>query len=119
MDAKVSARPWTPAVNTTWLNGMVNGQRVIEAAWIDLKTSAEIMCISEGQLLKLRGKLAAEWSIEWRPNSANDTVQNAQGCGLLLLRADVERVARIRRLCRLSVRHAIQVYGAIATYGAL
>jgi hypothetical protein len=90
-------------------------------AWIDVKTAAEILSLSPISVVVTRQRLQGEgcWSIEWRPNSANLAVQDARAVGLLLLRADVERVAHIRRRCGCSFSMAVRIYDAIANGGAL
>ena len=109
-------------MNTGWLNGVTDTpRRVLASAWIDVKVAADLLCVTPKEFVELRRKLQTEgtWSIEWRPNSTRNDVQDARGCGLLLLKADVERVANIRKRCRCSVRQAIRYYNAVAIYGAL
>lgn len=90
-------------------------------SWVNVKQAAEILCVSPAELVKMRCELNKDdlWSIEWKPNSTITTVLDARGCGLLLLLADVQRVARIRQRARVSTRQAIRIYDAIARYGEL
>jgi hypothetical protein len=90
-------------------------------AWIDVKTAAEILCVSPNSVVHIRQRLQGEgtWSIEWRPNSDNPDVQAANAVGLLLLRVDVERVAKIRQQCNCSFSQAVRIYDAIARHGTL
>ena len=56
-------------------------------------------------------------AIEMRP--ASDTAMSAAGCGLLLKRADIERIAAIRKRCRIGIGSAARVLAAIKTGGPL
>jgi hypothetical protein len=71
-------------------------------------------------LLNTRTKLQREgaWSIEWRAASGN-ALSDGRHVGLLFFRADVERVAQIRRRCRCTIRQAVRIHFAISRDGPL
>lgn len=88
--------------------------------WINSETTADLWSITLHALSDLRFTLQDEghWSVEWRANSLRADA-SGRGCGLLFLRADVERVALIRRRCRCTIRQAIRIYDTIAREGPL
>jgi hypothetical protein len=88
--------------------------------WVNYETTAGLWAITVGALSNLRKVLQPQghWSVEWRPNSARLDAAG-RGCGILFLKADVERVALIRRRCRCTIRQAIRIYDAIAREGPL
>lgn len=84
--------------------------------WIGREEACRILHCSINSFanFRYRGDFDA---IDTRP--ASHIAESAAACGLLLRRSDVERVAAIRKRCRVGLSSAARIWGAIKAGGPL
>jgi hypothetical protein len=80
--------------------------------WMLLADACRAMAIAVATWLDTRKKPCLTSVVRSRPNSGRDDFRSANGCGLLLWRADVELVLEIRRATRCTIRNALRVFAA-------
>lgn len=81
--------------------------------WMLTQEAATALCVTPGALSSLFCDEPAFAAIRRKARSPTAATNCGRGCGLLYSRADVEAVQRLRRECRLSLRSAIRVFGAM------
>lgn len=105
----------------TTLRAESNARRraVCGAEWIDAKTVGALLFAKVNSINTARSRYRDDgdvWklAIETRP-----AVESAKNVGLLYRRTDVERVAAVRRRCRVSLTVACRIVAAIKAGGPL
>jgi hypothetical protein len=79
---------------------------------LTLQQAADVLAVSYGSLSSaMTGSRLAYFGVEHRSRSRSKP--NARrGCGVLLKRADVEEVRRLRSVLRVPLKHTLRVFQA-------
>jgi hypothetical protein len=78
--------------------------------WVNSKQAAAILRASTAGMHNANPALKEH--VTWQLNSTRGAT-SARGCGLLFLQADIERIAAIKRRCRVGLETAVRVFAAV------